>query len=84
MRLDRRYADLLFGAVLTCIMSGTISGIAAARGMGLDALSAAPGQWLHAWGNAFLLAWPAAFLVFKLVSPRVRRTVSWLCDVTDR
>lgn len=79
MRVAPRHADTLFGAILTCIMSGMVSGIATARSMGLDALSAAPAQWLHAWAQAFILAWPVAFLVFRLAAPRVRRAVSWLC-----
>lgn len=79
MRLAPRYADTLFGVTLTCIMSGMVSGISTARSMGLDALMAAPAQWLHAWGQAFILAWPVAFLVFRLGAPRVRRLVGWLC-----
>lgn len=75
------FADTLFGAVLTCIMSGTVSGIATARSIGLDALLAAPGQWLQAWGQAFILAWPVAFLVFKFAGPRLRTAVGRLSRV---
>lgn len=81
MRIAPRFADTLFGATLTCIMSGTVSGIATARSMGLDPLLAAPGQWLHAWGQAFILAWPVAFLVFKFAGPRLRTAVARLCRV---
>ena len=78
MSLAPRHADTLFGVILTCIMSGMVSGISTARSMGLDALMAAPTHWLHAWGRAFILAWPVAFVVFRLGAPRVRRFVGWL------
>lgn len=70
MRLPARAAPILFGFLLSGMMSLLISGIST-----LKALGAAPGfmaAWLAAWG----FAWPAAFAAVLVVAPMVRRIVA--------
>lgn len=77
--IPRRWAEALYGLVVTGIMSGTVSAIATARTTGLQQMAADTTGWLQAWLNAWTLAWPAAFVVFRLVAPRVRRAMArWL------
>jgi hypothetical protein len=70
MRLPARFAPVLFGFLLSGMMSFLVSGIST-----LKALGAAPGfvvAWLGAWG----FAWPVAFVAVLVVAPFVRRIVS--------
>lgn len=73
----RRLEPILFGLVLSGLMSLIVSGIATIRmaGLGPD-LS---GLWLKAW----LTAWPVAFPVVLFVAPVARRIVQrWLVPAT--
>ncbi len=82
LRPAPRWADVLAGAAITCLMSGTVSGLSTARSLGLQGVLAQPWRWLGDWGNAFLLAWPVAFLLFWLVAPGVRRAIARLCHAS--
>jgi hypothetical protein len=70
MRLPARAAPILFGFLLSGMMSFLVSGISTLKALGLD-----PGfmaAWLSAWG----FAWPIAFATVLVVAPFVRRIVS--------
>ena len=51
-----------------------MSGVITAFNTGFDA--GFPLRWLHAFGFAFLVAWPVAFFV----APRARQFAERLCD----
>ncbi len=67
--IPARYAPMLFGLILSGLMSLLVSGIATFRATGLveDFL----GQWTRAW----LTAWVVAFPVVLVVAPLARRAV---------
>ncbi|WP_291296079.1 DUF2798 domain-containing protein [Elioraea sp.] len=70
MRLPGRYAPILFGFLLSGMMSFLVSGISTFKALGVapDFMAA----WLSAWG----FAWPVAFASVLVVAPFVRRIVS--------
>ncbi|NWL76999.1 DUF2798 domain-containing protein [Pseudomonas taiwanensis] len=70
--IPRRFAPLLFGLILSGLMSLLVSGISTWRAAGpvVDFAS----LWLGAW----LMAWLVAFPVVLLVSPVARRLVEGL------
>ena len=68
----KRFAPLLFGLLLSGMMSLLVSGISTWRGTGL-----VPGfavQWIGAW----LIAWPVAFPAVLVAAPVARRLVDRL------
>jgi len=71
MNANRREA-LLFGLILSGLMSALVAGVSTLRTLGwVDGLAAA---WLGAW----LTAWPVAFPAVLLAAPLARRVVQWL------
>jgi hypothetical protein len=70
--IPRRFAPLLFGLILSGLMSLLVSGISTWRAAG--AVPDFPGLWLGAW----LMAWLVAFPAVLLVSPVARRVVDAL------
>ncbi|MEZ5818679.1 MAG: DUF2798 domain-containing protein [Hyphomicrobiaceae bacterium] len=74
MRLPSRFAPLLFGGLLSGLMSLIVSGVATLRTVGLpiDFLA----QWLRAWTSS----WPVAFAAVLVVAPAVRRLVAMLVE----
>ena len=68
----KRYAPMLFGLVLSGLMSLLVSGIATFRATGMVADFA--GRWTGAW----LTAWLFAFPVVLVVAPLARRAVQAL------
>ena len=68
--IPQRFAPVLFGFILSGLMSLLVSGIATWRALGLvdDFL----GLWLIAWVNAWLVAFPAVLIV----APITRRLVA--------
>lgn len=74
MRLPARFAPILFGFLLSGMMSFLVSGISTFKALGID--PGFMGAWLAAWG----FAWPIAFLAVLLVAPFVRRIVSFVTD----
>jgi hypothetical protein len=73
--IPRKYAPLLFGLILSGLMSWLVAGISTLRAVGLT-----PGfvaEWLSAW----LTAWLVAFPVVLVVAPLTRRALDRL--VTD-
>jgi len=70
--IRRKYAPILFGFILSGLMSLLVSGISTIRatGFGHDFISFWIGSWLTAWG--------IAFPVVLVVSPLTKRLVDRL------
>ena len=67
-----KFAPILFGLILSGLMSLLVSGISTWRAVGLaDGFA---GLWIGAW----LTAWLVAFPVVLVVAPLARRAVSLL------
>jgi len=67
-----RFAPVIFGFVLSCLMSFVVSGIATFRTAGL--IEGFAGLWIGAW----LPSWLIAFPVVLVVAPVARRFVTGL------
>lgn len=67
-----RFAPILFGLILSGIMSCIVSGIATLRAIGLS--DAAFVSWMASWS----FSWPIAFCVVLVVGPFTRRIVALL------
>jgi hypothetical protein len=67
-----RFSPILFGLILSGIMSGIVTLVVAVKnfGFGLHALDA----WVPSWS----FSWPVAFVVVLVVGPLVRRLVAKL------
>lgn len=70
--IPARFSPVLFGLILSGLMSWIVSGIATLR-----ALGPAPGFWGE-WMGSWLTAWAVAFPVVLLVAPVARRIVARL------
>jgi hypothetical protein len=70
--IPQRFAPVLFGFILSGLMSLLVSGIATWRALGLppDFLA----LWMAAWINAWIVAFPAVLVV----APITRRLVAKL------
>lgn len=67
-----KYAQIVFGLIVSGIMSLIVSGIATFRAQGvIDSFFT---SWMAAWG----LSWAIAFPTIVTISPIVRRLVSRL------
>ncbi|QBK06193.1 DUF2798 domain-containing protein [Hylemonella gracilis] len=69
--LPARYAPVLFGFILSGLMSLLVSAISTLRAVGPEA------DFLALWGGAWLAAWLIAFPVVLLVAPLTRRFVQY-------
>lgn len=67
--IPKKYEPLLFGLILSGLMSFMVSGIATFRALGLI-----PG-FFASWISAWLTAWLFAFPTVLLVTPVARRMV---------
>lgn len=67
--IARRYAPLLFGLILSGVMSLMVSGIATFRLTGLAT------TFTDSWFRAWLAAWVMAFPSVLLLAPLTRRLV---------
>lgn len=76
--IPRRFEPLVFGFVLSGLMSFVVSGIATLRVTG--PVPGFPGLWLGAW----LTAWVFAYPVVLFVAPVARRIVSRMVDSTGK
>ena len=72
MRIPARFAPVLFGALLSAIMVGIVSGFVLATAQGIH--PGLPAQWL----KSCVTTWPVAFPAVTLVAPWVRRVVGRL------
>lgn len=70
--MPARFAPLLFGFILSALMSFLVSGIATFRNAGL--VDGFLGIWVGAW----LPSWLVAFPVVLVVAPVARRLVGML------
>lgn len=70
--IPARYAHILFGFILSGLMSFMVSGIATARAAPLDA------QFLGLWMSGWLPSWALAFPAVLVVAPITRRIVARL------
>ena len=70
--IPRRYAPVLFGLVLSGLMSMLVSGISTMRATGLGH------GFLATWLGAWLTAWLVAFPVVLVVVPLARRALDRL------
>jgi Protein of unknown function (DUF2798) len=68
----QKFAPVLFGLLLSGLMSLLITGISTFRSAGLVP------QFLGLWTGSWLLAWLVAFPVVLVVAPLARRTVQRL------
>lgn len=76
--IPRRFEPLVFGFVLSGLMSFVVSGIATLRITGL--IPGFPALWFGAW----LTAWVFAYPVVLFVAPAARRIVSRIVDSTGQ
>lgn len=67
-----RYAPLIFGFLLSGLMSFVISGIATARAVGLS------GEFGPLWASSWVSSWLVAFPTVLVVAPFVRRVTARL------
>lgn len=72
--LPARFAPVLFGLILSGLMSLVVSAIATFRATGPVA------NFLNLWTGAWLTAWLVAFPLVLLVAPVTRRIVQRLVD----
>lgn len=72
-----RFAPILFGFLLSGIMSCIVTLVASVKTVGLGANTIS--TWLGSWG----FAWPVAFTVVLVVAPFVRHVVSKLVREAD-
>ena len=70
--MSSRYATILFGFILSALMSFLVSGIATLRNAGLDEF------FLRLWMGAWLPSWLIAFPSVLVVAPLTRRLVGIL------
>ena len=70
--LPARFAPVLFGFLLSGIMSGIVIMVATLRTLGFST------QVFDLWLTSWLYSWPVAFCVVLVVAPMVRRFVNWL------
>lgn len=68
--MSARYAPILFGFILSGLMSLIVSGIATARALGL--VGDFPALWFFSW----LSSWIVAFPTVLVVAPIARRLVA--------
>jgi hypothetical protein len=73
-KLPRKLADLLFAFFLTLLMVAVVSGVSTALALGF------PPDFLWRWGKAWLSAWVIAFPAAYVIAPRVRKFVDTLVD----
>ena len=74
MRIPRRHAPIVFGAMLSAIMVAIVSAFVLALNHGLaDGFA-----WL--WLKSCATTWPVAFPTVTILAPRVRRVVDRICE----
>lgn len=70
--IPARYAPVLFGCILSGLMSLVVSGISTFRAIGLSQ------DFLPFWLSAWIAAWAVAFPLVLVVAPFTRRIVQRL------
>jgi uncharacterized membrane protein SpoIIM required for sporulation len=72
MKIPRRHAPLLFGAILSAIMVAIVSAFVLIVNTGFHA------GFFAQWGKSCATTWPVAFPTVTLLAPRVRGWVERL------
>ncbi len=72
--IPHRYASILFGLILSGLMSAIVSGIATVRTLGIVPDFAA------IWAGSWITSWAVAFPTVLVVAPLARRLVAALTD----
>ncbi|THD85150.1 DUF2798 domain-containing protein [Aliigemmobacter aestuarii] len=70
--IPARFAPVLFGLILSGLMSAIVSGISTVRAIGPG------GDFLGVWALSWVYAWAVAFPVVLVVAPVTRRIVARL------
>ncbi len=70
--IPARFAPILFGLILSCIMSGIVTLVVSIKNFGLEM------QTVTGWIASWSFSWPIAFAVVLVVAPLVRRLVAKL------
>ena len=73
--IPARYASVLFGLILSGLMSCMVSGLSTWRAIGIDGFF---GQWMGNW----VVSWAIAFPAVLIVAPITRRIVTRLVRQT--
>lgn len=73
-KLPAKFANLLFAFFLTLTMVFVVTGVSTAVTVGF------PDDFLWRWGKAWFSAWLVAFPAAYVVAPRVRKFVSGLVN----
>ena len=68
--IPARFEFVVFGLLVSCLMSLLVSGVAMVRAVGLTA------GFFALWTEAWIPAWGVAFLAILFVVPLVRRLLS--------
>jgi hypothetical protein len=68
----QKFSPMLFGLILSGLMSLLVSGISTARAAGIST------GFVGLWGSSWLTAWAIAFPVVLVVAPLTRRAVQAL------
>lgn len=71
-RLPQNYSPILFGLILSEIITLVVSGVSSYLALGLSP------PFLFKWGAAWLLSWLVAFPVILFIAPLVRKLVAGL------
>jgi Protein of unknown function (DUF2798) len=69
------FPNIVFGFILSGLMSLIVSGISSARVYGLDRINENLYAYAIAWLNAYLSSWVVAFPVVLVIAPLVRKIV---------
>ncbi|WP_293576102.1 DUF2798 domain-containing protein [Phaeobacter sp.] len=75
--LPARFAPVLFGLILSGIMSCIVTGVATLKTVGFSR------DFVASWMSSWSFSWPVAFAVVLFVAPAVRRLVARLVRDTD-
>jgi hypothetical protein len=68
-RIPRRFRPVVFGGLLSGLMTLVVSAITTLRNLGFD------GDFVQRWLSAFITAWPVTFPTATVVAPLVGRVV---------
>lgn len=70
MKIPARFSPLVFGGLLSAVMTGIVSAFVIVITQGVT------GQFLVQWLSSCAMTWPVAFPTVTLVAPMVRRVVA--------
>ena len=76
--IPARFAPVLFGFILSGVMSCIVSGLATLRAIGM------PPDFLGTWMISWLFSWGVAFPTVLVVAPITRKFVARLTQPADR